>query len=157
MKPYSNRMGELSVESGCVLWGTRVIIPPSLQSKVIDEIHEGHPGIGRMKSFACSYVWWPGLDKAVEDRMRKCVVCQRAQKMPARVPIQPLGVAGETLVMAAHRSCWSYLGEDDPDRDRCSLQVDRGTHCTIDFGNSSHRQTKINLRNTRSTANQCVR
>ena len=71
MKPYSNRMGELSVVSGCDLWGTRVIVPPSLRSKVIDKIHEGHPEIGRMKSFARSYVWWPGLDKALEDRVRK--------------------------------------------------------------------------------------
>ena len=42
-----------------------------------------------MKSFTCSYVWWPGLDKDLEERMQKCIVCQRAQKMPERVPVQP--------------------------------------------------------------------
>ena len=56
MSPYAQRKDELSVEDGCVLWGTRVVVPPQLQAKVIDEIHEGHPGIGQMKSFARSYV-----------------------------------------------------------------------------------------------------
>ena len=27
LKPYSNRQQELTVEAGCILWGTRVIIP----------------------------------------------------------------------------------------------------------------------------------
>jgi len=89
VKPYTNRKGELSVEDGCILCGTRVLIPPQLRSKVLDEIHEGHPGICRMKSFARSYVWWPGMDADLEDRVRKCVVCQRSQRMPQKAPIQP--------------------------------------------------------------------
>ena len=43
--PYAKRKGEISVEDGCLLWGTRVIVPPQLRSKVVDENHEGHPGI----------------------------------------------------------------------------------------------------------------
>ena len=45
VKPYMNRRGELSVEDGCILCGTRVLISPQLRSKVLDEIHKGHPGI----------------------------------------------------------------------------------------------------------------
>ena len=44
MKPYSNKKSELSVENGCVLWGTGVIVPPSLRSTVINEIHERSDG-----------------------------------------------------------------------------------------------------------------
>ena len=56
LKPFTAKKGELSIESGCVLWGTRVIVPAPLCSKVMDELHEGHPGIGRIKSFARGYV-----------------------------------------------------------------------------------------------------
>ena len=33
--PFTRREGELSVEDGCLLWGTRVIVPPQLRSKVV--------------------------------------------------------------------------------------------------------------------------
>ena len=85
---YNKRKEEISVEDGCLLWGTRVIVPPQLRSKVVDEIHEGHPGISRMKSFARSYVWWPGLDKDLENKVRQCLLCQRNRKNPPKVPFQ---------------------------------------------------------------------
>ena len=88
MSPYARRREELSVEDGCILWGTRVIVPPQLRSKVVDEIHEGHPGIARMKSFARSYVWWPGLDVDLENKVKQCLMCQRVRKMPPKRPIQ---------------------------------------------------------------------
>ena len=88
-KPYATRKDELSVEDGCVLWGTRVVVPPQLRSRVIDELHEGHPGIGKMKSFARSYVWWPGVDADLEEKVRKCLVCQTNQKSPAKSAMHP--------------------------------------------------------------------
>ena len=52
MKPYRKRKDEIRVENGCLLWGARVIVPPQLQKEVLDEIHEGHLGMVRMKAFA---------------------------------------------------------------------------------------------------------
>ena len=89
LKPYAVRKDELSVEDGCVLWGTRVVVPPQLRSQVIEEIHEGHPGMRRMKSFARSYVWWPGLDQELEKKVRMCLVCQETQKLPPKASFHP--------------------------------------------------------------------
>ena len=89
LKPFITRKDELSVEDGCVLWGTQVVIPPQLQSRVIDELHEGHPGIGRMKSFTRSYVWWPSMDRDLEEKVKGCLVCQLAHKLPPKAPIHP--------------------------------------------------------------------
>ena len=46
MDPYFQRREELSIEDGCILWSARVVAPPQLQAQVVEEIHEGHPGIG---------------------------------------------------------------------------------------------------------------
>ena len=54
IKPYFQRKGELSMEDGCLLWDARVLLLSQLQAKMVEEIHEGHPGISRMKSFARS-------------------------------------------------------------------------------------------------------
>lgn len=38
MQPYLRRQHELSVEEGCILWGSRVIIPPQRRQTMIEEL-----------------------------------------------------------------------------------------------------------------------
>ena len=52
IKPYWNRRLELSTHAGCILWGTRVVVPPQGRTMVLAEFHGGHPGITRMKALA---------------------------------------------------------------------------------------------------------
>ena len=49
-KPYFDRRYELMVEQGCLLWGARVVVPSKLQDRVLDELHDGHIGIVKMKA-----------------------------------------------------------------------------------------------------------
>ena len=51
-KPYHRRQTELSCQDDCLLWGQRVIIPTSLRHKLLEELHQGHVGISRMKALA---------------------------------------------------------------------------------------------------------
>ena len=53
-KPYSKN--ELSVYDGCILWGSRVVVPPPGQVKITQELHEGQPGVNQMKALAHSFV-----------------------------------------------------------------------------------------------------
>ena len=61
LQPYITRQNELSVLQGCILWGARVVIPKSCQALVLQELHEVHQGMSKMKSLSRSYVWWPRL------------------------------------------------------------------------------------------------
>ncbi|CAB3997722.1 Uncharacterized protein K02A2.6 [Paramuricea clavata] len=88
-KSYHNKKFELSVEDGCLLWGTRVIIPPPGRSKILTELHEAHPGVSRMKAFARSYVWWPTLDEDIESEVKNCNQCRLHHTTPAAAPLHP--------------------------------------------------------------------
>ena len=81
-KPYLRRKEELSVHAGCVLWGSRVVVPPQGCTKIMKELHEGHPGATRMKALARSFVWWPQLDRELENVVQSCDVCQTFRHLP---------------------------------------------------------------------------
>ena len=87
--PYKTRSSELSIEQGCLLWGSRVVIPMSLRKAVLSELHETHPGMTKMKMLARSYVWWSGLDRDIEDKVSNCSVCQRLRNDPPTAQVHP--------------------------------------------------------------------
>eukprot|EP00731_Ephydatia_muelleri_P028195 Em0019g1068a len=63
LKSFRDKRGELAPEQGCLLLGIRVVIPASLQRKVLDEIHDGHLGVVKM---TCPLVLMTKVDKAME-------------------------------------------------------------------------------------------
>ncbi|XP_042372461.1 uncharacterized protein K02A2.6-like [Plectropomus leopardus] len=89
LRPYAKRKTELSLQDGCIFWGARVIVPPPGRAQIMDELHETHPGVSRIKSLARSYVWWPRLDQDLENKVRACTQCQANQNMPQPAPLHP--------------------------------------------------------------------
>ena len=89
MKPYFCRRQEFSVQAGCLMWGSRIVIPPKYQEVILSELHAAHPGIIRMKDLSRSYVWWPYLDRDVESTVCQCSVCQSVGNNPPRAPLHP--------------------------------------------------------------------
>ena len=89
LKEFHIRSHELSIQGFCIMWGIRVIIPKKYQQKILEELHLGHIGIVKMKSLARSYVWWPGIDKDIEEVARACSGCQDVQKAPVSAPLHP--------------------------------------------------------------------
>ena len=88
-QPYFDRRFQLSLQRGCILCGTKVIIPTVLREQVLAEIHEGHTGIVRMKAVARMHVWWPNIDREIESCVYECNDCQRNSRNPAKAPVHP--------------------------------------------------------------------
>ncbi len=86
MAPYCRKKSELTVESGSILWGTRVVIPLILRSKMLSQLHSEYLGIVKMKCIARSFFWWPGLDKQIEQLANSCQDCLAVKNAPQVQP-----------------------------------------------------------------------
>ncbi|XP_045763671.1 uncharacterized protein K02A2.6-like [Maniola jurtina] len=83
------RRAELYIDHGCILYKYRLIIPQSLQERVLFEIHSGHLGIVKMKSIARNYVYWPSIDKDIESVGQKCEACRNVRDAPPKTTLHP--------------------------------------------------------------------
>ena len=92
LKPFYSHKLELTLQQNVIMWGIRTVIPQKLRQSVLDDLHEGHVGMSKMKSLARSYVWWPNVDQDIEATARRCTGCSQTQKMPPKSPLQPLGI-----------------------------------------------------------------
>ena len=72
------------------MFGLRTVIPPILRSRqiILTELHEGHPGIARMKSIARSHLWLPS-DQENEKVTRECQPCNKTRRAPPASPLLP--------------------------------------------------------------------
>ena len=89
LTPYFSKRNELSIHQGCILWGSRVVVPKAARKVILYELHNGHWGMSRMKSLTRMFVWWPGLDSDIEQMVRKCEECQSVQSSPPLAPLHP--------------------------------------------------------------------
>ena len=103
---------------GCLLWRTRVVVPPPGHNKIANELHEGHPGINRMKALARSFVWWPQICKDLEELVKNCNNCQSTQNLPTVAPLQPWEWP-QRLWARVHAD---YAGQIFPPVGRCTLK-----------------------------------
>ncbi|KAJ8713190.1 hypothetical protein PYW08_008494 [Mythimna loreyi] len=89
IKPYYLCRTQLSHENGCVMRGHKVVIPGTLRSKILHELHNSHLGIVKTKAEARSRFWFPGVDAALEAMINSCDICQQLRPSPPRTPIMP--------------------------------------------------------------------
>ena len=89
LTPHYRRRTELSIQDGCVLWGSRVVIPNDLRSSLFDELHSGHAGLSRIKELARNYLWWHNLDRDLEELTRSCPECLTYRVAPPKAVLHP--------------------------------------------------------------------
>ena len=77
---------------GCFL-GDKLIIPVALRDRILKIAHEAHLGITKTKQLLRTKVWWPGLDRQVEEMVNDCDVCQLVGgRRPVKKPLIPTGI-----------------------------------------------------------------
>ncbi len=89
LQPFFIRRQELSIIQGVIMWGIRVVVPSSLQQKIVQQLHECHFGIVKMKSLARQHVYWPNIDQHIEEIARSCLSCQHQAPNSPSSPLHP--------------------------------------------------------------------
>ena len=89
MRAFKLKQHELSVDSGYLLWGSRVVIPVKMREKILEMLHSTHMGMSSMKSLARGYLWWPGLDSEIERVAKRCEACSLNQRLTNRAAPHP--------------------------------------------------------------------
>ena len=56
---------------------------------MLEELHDTHCGVVKMKAVARNFLWWPGLYKDVHSWVRNCDACASYQAWPPSAPLRP--------------------------------------------------------------------
>lgn len=65
----------------------RLVIPEYFRKKLLKQLHQGHPGIERVKAIARSTIYWPNDD--IGEYVGRCSSCANARKSPPQAEPHP--------------------------------------------------------------------
>ncbi|RXN06658.1 putative protein K02A2.6-like protein [Labeo rohita] len=90
LRQYEQVKSELTVshEDDIILKGSRIVIPSSLEHRVLQLAHEAHQGITKTKALLREKVWFPGIDRRAEAMVRNCLACQATTPETHTEPLQ---------------------------------------------------------------------
>ena len=66
----------LSVESGLITCGNRIIVPREMRPEMLQYTHEGHQGKEGHLLWAKNTVFWPKMTYGVQELIERCMICQ---------------------------------------------------------------------------------
>lgn len=74
IQSYWDSRHELTMVNGIMIIGRRVVVSKSQQKTTLEKLHNAHQGIDRMKRRARQCVYWPSLNKMIEETINECRV-----------------------------------------------------------------------------------
>ena len=99
---YESR-SKLIEENGLVFRGERLVVPLSLRTDMLKEIHRSHIGVNGCLSRARELLFWPRINAEVKDFVFKCSICQSFQPEQSGEDLQPHEMPSRS---------WSKVGAD---------------------------------------------
>ncbi|KAK3860124.1 hypothetical protein Pcinc_033805 [Petrolisthes cinctipes] len=66
----------LATDDDFIVYGPRLLIPLSLRRETLERLHDGHQGMERTKRRARQTIYWPGIDRDIENIVSGCSRCR---------------------------------------------------------------------------------
>ncbi|XP_043206059.1 uncharacterized protein K02A2.6-like [Amphibalanus amphitrite] len=103
VEKFRSLQDSLSVVSGVLCYGSRILIPESMKRDVLKRIHAGHIGLNKSRQVARESVFWPRLSEDLKNFIEGCDFCQAQRPRQRSEPLIPTPLP---------ESPWRKLGAD---------------------------------------------
>ena len=70
----------LSIKSGLITCGNRIIVPKEMRPEMLQYIQEAHQGKERCLLRARNTIFWPKMTYNIQQLIEKCIICQEYGK-----------------------------------------------------------------------------
>ena len=60
-----------------VMYNNRLVVPRNQVSHLMDTLHKGHPGIGKIQATARVLYFWPGMSLQLANKVKTCSQCYK--------------------------------------------------------------------------------
>ena len=101
LHPYWQHQETLTIDDGLVLHGEALIIPPSEWERILQQLHQFHQGTTKAQLFAHGCIFWPGINKAIEEAVWQCETYIWFQAQNAAAPLTPMPTPSHPWQMCA--------------------------------------------------------
>ena len=92
IRPYWDSRDELCVIDSIIFKGDRVVVPKNMQALLLTRIHSSHLGIVKCKQLARDVVYWPNMNKQIEEMIGKCSLCQENRREQQKEPLMEMEI-----------------------------------------------------------------
>lgn len=82
----------LYISDGVIMYMDRVVIPPTLRSRVLQILHSAHQGVSSMEARARAIIFWPGMTTDIQSTRDNCSPCNANAPSQAATPCIPSSV-----------------------------------------------------------------
>ena len=86
---YIRYRDSLYITDGVILYQDRVVVPLTLRTAILSNLHSAHQGVSAMQSRAQAIVFWPGMSLDIQKTRSRCRECNRNAPSQAPLPSEP--------------------------------------------------------------------
>ena len=86
---YWNYRDEITAIDGLLYKGQRLMVPVSLQTEMLNKLHEAHMGIVKTQTRAREILFWPKMNQDIENFIGQCAVCHKFRNSNCKEPLRP--------------------------------------------------------------------
>ncbi|UYV65033.1 K02A2.6-like, partial [Cordylochernes scorpioides] len=89
LKPYWEFKEELHEWQNLICRGNKLLIPKTQRSDMLKILHASHQGINNTIALAKRSIYWPGMNKEIEELINNCSICQQTSRANPKEPMLP--------------------------------------------------------------------